>query len=188
MFTKFRLPPLASSVTAHCCCLESTRCSNPTRHPRHRESVRQWQPRTPCAREPELAPTPDVAKVEGGGISEQQIEQAIDAYMAIYVLDLRLENDTEQVRKEFRDRTAKYPEWTATQRWVREVRASALSVLPGARTSFATTALVMEEALKRYGLWQNRECHAMRHDLMALERGGTGRVPLQECGGQSTLR
>mmetsp|Transcript_12481 Transcript_12481/g.25192 ORF Transcript_12481/g.25192 Transcript_12481/m.25192 type:complete len:561 (-) Transcript_12481:125-1807(-) len=113
--------------------------------------------------------------------SEKEVEQIIDAYMLMLVLGLSHTTVSREVILAASQRMDEiYPNWHQVQKWVREVRKEVVSANPESRTTFATTANVLEEVAERYGRWQDSECIALKGDLMKIEKDGTGRVPLQD--------
>jgi len=114
-----------------------------------------------------------------GAVSDAEVERAIDAYMAMYLFADDYINTSKAALERMWNRTHTYPGWNATKAWVREVRRDVINKTSEPPTAFSSTKLVVAEILRRYGHWQRRECDAMKKDLIALEKPGTGRVPLQ---------
>jgi len=113
--------------------------------------------------------------------SEHNVEHVIDTYMLMLVLGLNHTTVSPSlVSRTHANIDSIYPAWPETQKWVREVRKEVVSANPESRTSFSTTTQVLEEVADRYGRWQDRECIALKEDLMKYEHGGTGRVLLKD--------
>jgi len=118
---------------------------------------------------------------EASAHTEQQIRQAIDNYMLMFVLGMNHSIVTPQLMdRTWRNIGKVYPEWPETRKWVREVREEVVGQTPDARTSLVSTLRVLEAVASRYGRWQDRECLAMKEDLVRLEKVGTGRVLLRD--------
>jgi len=110
---------------------------------------------------------------------EDEIELVLDVYMLMYVRNLDHAEVTEDQILELLE-NYRPSNWNATKQWMRKVRKEVVSADPDARGAFGTTVRAVEEAMDRYGRWQNYECDAMKTDLLKIERGGSGRVPLQD--------
>jgi len=73
------------------------------------------------------------------------------------------------------------PTWPSTVQFMHEVRNAVLEDIPAdEHTTWATTLRIVEEIGERYGRWQNKDCHVLKHQLMKVESPGTGRVPLED--------
>merc|ERR550525_1291436 len=91
--------------------------------------------------------------------------------------------DSTETPKQIREAVLEvYPKWPETAKFVREVRREVLDrsdANPHGLT-INDTMKVVEEIGERYGRWQDRECHELKHDLLKLENQGTGRVLLKD--------
>lgn len=116
-------------------------------------------------------------------VSISEADDIMDSYMVVYILGFMLKNATaatpteiKSLRKVVND---VYPNWNATQEFLREVKES---VAPKRDYFyFSDVASVIEEAGERYGTWQDKECRELKDQLMAAEDtgpGGAGRVRL----------
>merc|ERR550525_1613440 len=91
--------------------------------------------------------------------------------------------DSTETPKQIREAVLEvYPKWPETAKFVREVRREVLdrSDANPHGLSFNDTMKVVEEIGERYGRWQDRECHELKHDLIKLENQGSGRVLLKD--------
>merc|ERR1719410_2882496 len=108
------------------------------------------------------------------------MEEVIDTYMIHYVMGTF---DSTESPKQIRESVLEvYPKWPETAKFVRDVRREVLDrsdANPHA-LKFSDTMKVVEEIGERYGRWQDRECHELKHDLLKLENQGTGRVLLKD--------
>lgn len=118
-------------------------------------------------------------------VSEEEAHEVFDSYMAIYILGFINGNSSaispSQVKRIRRQVPQVYPQWNATQTFVRDV---ADAVAPRRDYFyFADIANVVEEVGDRYGQWQDKECHDLKDELVSIEdksQGGAGRVRLAE--------
>merc|ERR550525_222625 len=91
--------------------------------------------------------------------------------------------DSTETPKQIREAVLEvYPKWPETAKFVRDVRREVLDRLDANpfTLNFNDTMKVIEEIGERYGRWQDRECHELKHDLLKLENQGTGRVLLKD--------
>jgi len=128
----------------------------------------------------------DVAyKLTGEGIAkegarEAEVEKVLDTFMLMYVLAINHTRATASAMPKLWERSKKYPHWSATQSWARDIRREVVSSVGESRTAYSTTVQVVFEMMDRYGRWQNHECDSMKRDLMEIEWSDTGRVRLQD--------
>merc|ERR1719422_2139044 len=112
--------------------------------------------------------------------TEEQMEEIIDTYMIHYVMGT---SDSTETPKQIREAILEvYPKWPETAKFVRDVRREVLdrSDANSYALKFDDAMKVVEEIGERYGRWQDRECHELKHDLLKLENQGTGRVLLKD--------
>jgi len=123
------------------------------------------------------------------GMSQSEIvsgNEAIDAMMAYMVMFAEGVQNYEIVTPQWlakmnREFTWKRPLWSSTVQFVHEVRNAVLEDTPADdHTTWSTNLKIVEEIGERYGRWQNKECHMLKHQLMKVESPGTGRVPLED--------
>jgi len=118
-------------------------------------------------------------------VTMAEADDIMDNYMVVYILGFMLRNASEATPEEVQKlRTFVpdiYPTWNGTQEFVREVKAS---VAPKRDyLYFGDVATVIEEVGERYGTWQDKECRALKDELLAWEDrgpGGAGRVRLAD--------
>jgi len=114
-----------------------------------------------------------------GKAKQTEVLQVIDTYMVMYVLSINLKTATEKtVNSAWSTVGKKYPHWNETLKWVHEVRNEVVQTHPEFRNSLGGAAQVLDQIADRYGHWQNQECLQVKNDLVKLEEGDTGRVPL----------
>merc|ERR1719210_217210 len=115
-----------------------------------------------------------------GNLTEEHMEEVIDTYMIHYVMGTF---DPTQTPKQISESVLEvYPKWPETAKFVRDVRREVLdrSDANPYALKFNDAVKVAEEIGERYGRWQDRECHELKHDLLKLENQGTGRVLLKD--------
>merc|ERR1719221_2356023 len=118
--------------------------------------------------------------VDSANLTEDQMEEVIDTYMIHYVMGTF---DSTESPKQIRETVLEaYPKWPETAKFVHDVRREVLdrSDANPYALNFDDTMRVVEEIGERYGRWQDRECHELKHDLLKLENQGTGRVLLKD--------
>eukprot|EP00928_Gymnodinium_smaydae_P022894 TRINITY_DN1908_c0_g1_i1.p1 TRINITY_DN1908_c0_g1~~TRINITY_DN1908_c0_g1_i1.p1 ORF type:complete len:571 (-),score=73.73 TRINITY_DN1908_c0_g1_i1:110-1822(-) len=115
------------------------------------------------------------------GMSVEQADSLIDTYMAMGILG----ESGESLRRKSRyprqrlitSIEYRYDGWPAVRTFAREVREES----SGDRTEFAYADVldVVERIADRYGRWQNRECDALKSQLLSIEEEEyNGRVTL----------
>jgi len=115
-----------------------------------------------------------------GAVDVADVDEAIDSYLASYILGADVNEMTElKIRKRRREVVTVYPNWPETQRFARDARER----LTGFRDSlsFADVVLVVAEIGEQYGRWQNSECLALKEELLDLSPArdrASGRVRL----------
>merc|ERR1719409_1040215 len=107
----------------------------------------------------------------------------MNSYMALYILGFLLPNATAatpaEVKKLLTWVPSIYPTWNGTKEFVQEVKESVITKRD--YLYFSDVAAVIEEVGERYGTWQDKECRALKDELMTVEDtgpGGAGRVRL----------
>jgi len=113
-------------------------------------------------------------------LTEEQMGEVIDTYMIHYVMGTF---DSTESPKQIRESVLEvYPKWPETAKFVHDIRREVLdrSDANPYSLNFNDTMKVVEEIGERYGRWQDRECHELKHDLLKLENQGTGRVLLKD--------
>jgi len=113
-------------------------------------------------------------------MSAAQIETILDAYMMTYLLNVDSKRINERTIGIIQARIHKaYPGWTDTQVFLRGVREK--NSFQKAFFTRSELEDMVREVGDQYGRWQNRECHDLKHRLVALEdktigTNGSGRV------------
>merc|ERR1719282_2085022 len=118
--------------------------------------------------------------LDSSNLTEEQMEEVIDTYMILYVMGI---SDTSPTPQQLKKTVLEvYPKWPETATFIRNVRSEVLdrSDANPFALNFNDTMKVVEEIGERYGRWQDRECHEIKHDLIKLENQGTGRVLLKD--------
>jgi len=120
---------------------------------------------------------------EAVGMTEA--DDIMDSYMVLYILGFMLPDSAnatpQQVKNLIQVVPEIYPTWNGTKEFMREVKESVLTKRD--YLYFSDVAAVIEEAGERYGTWQDKECRALKDDLLAKEDtgpGGAGRVRLSD--------
>lgn len=119
-------------------------------------------------------------------VSEEEAREVFDSYMALFILGFLLPGNAAtpsatQVSK-LREQIPKvYPHWPEVQKFIQEVKTA---VAPKRDyLYFADIANVIEEVGDRYGNWQDKECLALKNELLEIEDTTTasgGRVRLAD--------
>jgi len=117
---------------------------------------------------------------EGKRLNQSEAIQAIDAYMANYVMGTEISADAlgpRQIIEKYTTVEQSLPNWPETQAFLRQVQHD---VAPNSKTfSFAEVSQVIAEVSERYGQFQNAECTALQDQMVNLEEhNGTGRIRL----------
>lgn len=118
-----------------------------------------------------------------GRSEQEQVIEAIDTYMIIFVLGQDITNmTTRQVQQERVGILETYPTWNDTAAFVREAWQSQFGAKTGRAKdySFQDAQRVVEGIQDSYGRWQDKECRTLKRTLMKMEESGTGRVPLKD--------
>merc|ERR1712061_385312 len=113
-------------------------------------------------------------------VTDIHMEEIIDTYMMIYLVGgVTSIRSPEKLRRVI---SKAYPNWPETAKFLRDVGREVLDRYDAnsQALTFNNTMKVVEEIGERYGRWQNRECHELKHDLMKMENKGTGRVLLKD--------
>eukprot|EP00928_Gymnodinium_smaydae_P025507 TRINITY_DN2028_c0_g1_i8.p1 TRINITY_DN2028_c0_g1~~TRINITY_DN2028_c0_g1_i8.p1 ORF type:complete len:569 (+),score=113.78 TRINITY_DN2028_c0_g1_i8:99-1805(+) len=114
------------------------------------------------------------------GMAVEKVDSLIDTYMAMKILSYdaaTLKRKSPHPAKYLhRAIEYQYDGWQAVRSFARDVREEA----SGERTSFgyAEVLEVIERIADQYGRWQNRECEALKLQLLKIEDSGNGRVTL----------
>jgi len=120
--------------------------------------------------------------------SQSQVDDVIDAYMMSYILRFNYSSRPGSLPL-VRQRMQKvYPAWPETQRFLREVRSQ-----HGHHKNYFSRADVediVEQIGDQYGHFQDKECHALKSSLLALEdhtigTNGSGRVRIADFYGSA---
>lgn len=116
----------------------------------------------------------------GSNLNKTQVSDAINTYMASFVMGVELSKLSDETILEKRETVAGfYPTWPDTQDFLRHVQDA---ILPNTTAlSFADISDVVAEVGERYGRWQNSECADLKQTLLAREEHpGTGRIRLSD--------
>jgi len=120
-------------------------------------------------------------------LSDSESQEAISAYMLMYVQGSNLTSVTSAMYEEMKSvATEAYPTWPDTVEFVQGVRQRIMEDTEGEeRNNWRTSLKVVEEVAERYGRWQDKECHVLKDKLVGMEHAGTGRVRLQDFYGSA---
>eukprot|EP00929_Paragymnodinium_shiwhaense_P042967 TRINITY_DN2214_c1_g6_i1.p1 TRINITY_DN2214_c1_g6~~TRINITY_DN2214_c1_g6_i1.p1 ORF type:complete len:567 (-),score=154.87 TRINITY_DN2214_c1_g6_i1:104-1804(-) len=115
-------------------------------------------------------------------LSEEESMEAIRAYMVMYVWGADVatvnKNEYKKLNSTVYDM---YPTFADTETFVQEIRNRVLDDVSTAdRNTWESNLRVVEEVAERYGRWQDKECHALKTQLMEKEQPGTGRVLIED--------
>lgn len=111
-----------------------------------------------------------------GKVAPEQVDFAIDHYMALYIMGQDATSMTkEQVATVYSQMNDAYPGWEDTRSFARKIREDAFGTNS---LTFNETVGVLIEMGEKYGRWQQRECVAMKKQLMDLEDQKDGCVPV----------
>eukprot|EP00929_Paragymnodinium_shiwhaense_P049618 TRINITY_DN2501_c0_g1_i1.p1 TRINITY_DN2501_c0_g1~~TRINITY_DN2501_c0_g1_i1.p1 ORF type:complete len:620 (-),score=152.18 TRINITY_DN2501_c0_g1_i1:107-1813(-) len=113
-------------------------------------------------------------------LSEEESMEAIRSYMVMYVWGADVDKTSQSKYKSLNETVYEmYPTFADTENFVQEVRNRVVEdFATDERNNWESNLKVVEEVAERYGRWQDKECHEMKGRLLAMEQGGTGRVPL----------
>eukprot|EP00747_Dinoflagellata_sp_TGD_P161726 gnl/TRDRNA2_/TRDRNA2_178518_c0_seq1.p1 gnl/TRDRNA2_/TRDRNA2_178518_c0~~gnl/TRDRNA2_/TRDRNA2_178518_c0_seq1.p1 ORF type:complete len:576 (-),score=127.02 gnl/TRDRNA2_/TRDRNA2_178518_c0_seq1:148-1875(-) len=117
-----------------------------------------------------------------GAVNTSQLEEAVDTYMSSYVLGISASQlNAEMAQKLQLEIGQVYYTWNETQAFVREVQKDMALANGGVVETFTDAEKLVEEIGERYGKFQDKECRALKGQLMALEEEAcSGRVPIQK--------
>jgi len=132
-----------------------------------------------------------VAALTLNGVTEfsvSQVDDVIDAYMMSYILRIDYSVRSRSLRLVRERIQTIYPAWPETQQFLREVRAQ-----QGHHKNYYSRADVediVEQIGDQYGHFQDKECHALKSSLLALEdttigTNGSGRVRIADFYGSA---
>eukprot|EP00416_Gambierdiscus_australes_P021408 CAMPEP_0171070116 /NCGR_PEP_ID=MMETSP0766_2-20121228/9550_1 /TAXON_ID=439317 /ORGANISM="Gambierdiscus australes, Strain CAWD 149" /LENGTH=557 /DNA_ID=CAMNT_0011526553 /DNA_START=59 /DNA_END=1732 /DNA_ORIENTATION=- len=112
----------------------------------------------------------------GATLDEESAQRVLDTYLAGYVLGKNLSSmSADEIHGLEWDIAKRYGNWRKIQELARDIMRSLLGnggvSLPGLKR-------VVDEIGERFGREENSECQARKHELMEIERQGTGRVRL----------
>jgi len=116
-------------------------------------------------------------------VGENDSVEAMFAYMVMFVAGVEDYSivTPQWLREMHKHFSFERPLWPATEQFVLEVRNAVLEDTPAdEHNTYNTTLKVVEVIGERYGRWQNKECHMLKHVLMKVEAPGTGRVPIED--------
>jgi len=121
-------------------------------------------------------------------LSVSQVDDVIDAYMMSYILRIDYSVRSRSLRLVRERIQTIYPAWPETQQFLREVRAQ-----QGHHKNYYSRADVediVEQIGDQYGHFQDKECHALKSSLLALEdttigTNGSGRVRIADFYGSA---
>lgn len=117
-------------------------------------------------------------------VSAEEAESVMDAYLAVYILGGYFDQSNitltpGRISKLLKNVGQVYPNWDQTRKFMGEIKER---VAPKRDyLYFADVASVVEEVGEHFGEFQDRECHALKDELLKLELpGAAGRVRLAD--------
>jgi len=124
-------------------------------------------------------------------LSDDDVEQTMDVYMLSLLMGRSKLKAKGTIEKKLSKLAKKYPGWTDTQLWLRDVQQTVGYLQQGARNpfknsidaqglSFRQVEHIVTEVSERFGGFQNNECRHLKDTLLEAEDGGTGRVRLSD--------
>lgn len=114
-------------------------------------------------------------------MTETEADEVLDTYMMAYILGDDLKNMTlESAKYSLTEMPEVYQAWSATQEFMRKMRADITASTQSHEINFATLTKVAESAGESFGSFQNTECGDLKKQLVAMEDRGSGRVRLAD--------
>jgi len=114
----------------------------------------------------------------GAALDEESAHRVLDTYLASYVLGRNLTELSEWEVHGLEMRAADvYGNWEQIQKLARDTKRK---LVGNGVVSFSGLKRILEEVDERVGPSENSECQARKHDLMAIEHRGSGRVRLSD--------
>eukprot|EP00931_Biecheleriopsis_adriatica_P104147 TRINITY_DN78880_c0_g1_i1.p1 TRINITY_DN78880_c0_g1~~TRINITY_DN78880_c0_g1_i1.p1 ORF type:complete len:520 (-),score=96.74 TRINITY_DN78880_c0_g1_i1:33-1532(-) len=112
----------------------------------------------------------------------ESVSSALEVYMIMYIMgktgdQLVTEDERTNVK-------AVYPNWPATQRFIKKLMREATHKASG-DLLFTEAEHIVTQMAARYGHWQDIECRELKHTLLAMETQCQGRVELGDFHGSS---
>jgi hypothetical protein len=109
-----------------------------------------------------------------GRLAEPQLLQAIESYMALFIIGKNYTHiveakELENLRTHF---SKVFPPWDSMRQFMREIRRSVIAESkagPIAAGTFATTVAVTSDIGEQFGRWHNSRCHYLKQKLVKLE-------------------
>lgn len=116
-------------------------------------------------------------------LSSEQMDSVLSAYMMVSVLGANLSSMTEaEFAKAMVDVKEAYPAWPETQEFAKEIKRQIIyapfTLFTKVGYDFATTDKVAKAVAEGFGKFQDKECQAIKNDLLQSEDRGSGRVKL----------
>jgi len=113
-------------------------------------------------------------------ISEDEVSEVLDTYMATYIQGMALDDMTRDTARQLNKMMPDmFLAWKQTQRFVDSVRKSMIRDETNG-LEFASLALVVEAVGEQFGTFQDLECRQMKETMVKMEYRGTGRVRLAD--------
>lgn len=122
-------------------------------------------------------------------VHASEADEVLDAFMYSLLLGQhKLKGNDASIRTRLRSFGSKYPGWSATQMWLRDLRLTFEHYQQGRvnpfkqqeGTNFAEMTHLAEEVSERFGKFQNAECHHLKDALLERDDEETGLVSLDE--------
>lgn len=82
------------------------------------------------------------------GAREAEVEKVLDTFMLMYVLAINHTRATASAMPKLWERSKKYPHWSATQSWARDIRREVVGSVGESRTAYSTTVQVAERGTR----------------------------------------
>eukprot|EP00930_Biecheleria_cincta_P036664 TRINITY_DN25130_c0_g1_i1.p1 TRINITY_DN25130_c0_g1~~TRINITY_DN25130_c0_g1_i1.p1 ORF type:complete len:492 (-),score=88.25 TRINITY_DN25130_c0_g1_i1:32-1507(-) len=116
-----------------------------------------------------------------GALAWDQVSQALEVYMMEYLYEGNFDASSPDDRARVKE---VYPNWPATQRFIRKQMREATHKAEG-ELEFVEAENVVTLMSKRFGHWQDIECRELKHTLLAYESSCQGRVDLGDFHGSA---
>lgn len=124
-----------------------------------------------------------------GEIADSDVDAVLQGTMYATLLGQhRLADSTWPLRERLAQFGKKYPGWSDTKMWLKDVQNTVTYLRQGSTNpftahtgiTFAEMSHIADEVSERFGSFQNGECHHLRDVLLEHEEGETGLVTLDD--------